>query len=255
MLGHLRRRRRWIDVLLFWPCRLGEGGTLPEAPSLLLDDLSDPDSELNSCSPLSTVSSPRWTRWVWAEGRESCGTIAPGACGPRGSGGCARLGFDDGAVLNGGFSAWRAVGGPMSEAPAPHAEATFHARLRPDVFVRKEKVQGALGEPTTGLVDALTARTYRGEQTPHARPAHVAGSLDGPAGRIDPLRLEALPRRRRCGPVLCGSNDRPSRPTAVRESRRPSMPLCSTAWEHGRVSVYDGSLSEWSRDPTLPMET
>jgi thiosulfate/3-mercaptopyruvate sulfurtransferase len=51
------------------------------------------------------------------------------------------FGFDEAAVLDGGWRAWTADGRPVSTDPEPdHPPATFVARPRPGVFVGKDEV-------------------------------------------------------------------------------------------------------------------
>ena len=72
----------------------------------------------------------------------------------------------------------------------------------------------------------------------------------------DPLRLEALPRRRRVTGQFSAALERPAIKTYCSSGIAATIDaFVLHRLGHGRVSVYDGSLSEWSRDPTLAMET
>jgi thiosulfate/3-mercaptopyruvate sulfurtransferase len=166
------------------------------------------------------------------------------------------FGFDDAAVLNGGFAAWRAAGGPIDDAPPSHAFSTFEPDVRPGVFVGKEDVRAALDDPTTCLIDALRPQIYRGDQVPYTRPGHIAGAVNVPMVEL----TDADSRRFLDDDALRGRFS-----TAL--GRSSAITYCGAGIAatvdafllhrlgHQRVSVYDGSLSEWSADPSLPMET
>lgn len=235
-----------------------EKGHIPgSAFADLIDDLSDPESELDFTLPTAE-------RFADAMGALGVGQGTRVVLYDRTFGMWATrlwwmlraFGFDDVAVLNGGFAAWRAAGGPVTDAPPRHAIATFEAKLRPGVFVEKEEVRAALGKPTTCLIDALRPQIYRGEQVPWSRPGHITGAVNVPmvgltdAGTKRFLDDDAL--RRHFSAAL-------GRPAAITYC---GAGIAATVdafllhrLGHERVSVYDGSLSEWSADPTLPMET
>ncbi|HKN38067.1 MAG TPA: rhodanese-like domain-containing protein, partial [Acidimicrobiia bacterium] len=66
------------------------------------------------------------------------------------------LGFDDAAVLDGGWRGWTADGRPISADPEPGwPPVTFTVRVRPDFFVGKEEVLAAIDRNEVGIVDAL----------------------------------------------------------------------------------------------------
>ncbi len=166
------------------------------------------------------------------------------------------FGFDDAAVLNGGFAAWQAAGGPIDDAPAPDAGATFEPRPRPGVFAGKEDVRKALGDPSICLIDALRRHIYRGEQAPYARPGHITGAINVPMVElVDPASRRFLDDdalRQRFSEAL----GRPSAITYCGSGIAATVDaFLLHRLGHPQVAVYDGSLSEWSTDESLPMET
>ncbi len=167
------------------------------------------------------------------------------------------VGFDDAAVLDGGLTAWEAAGGALStEAPTPR-KGKLPLALRPELFADKQAVRRVVETGSACLIDALTPEMFRGEVAPYARPGHIAGAINVPAfGIVDPesrrFLSEAALRERFAGAL---------------EGGRPIVTYCgggiaatADAFVLHRlgceqVAVYDGSLSEWSADPALPMET
>jgi thiosulfate/3-mercaptopyruvate sulfurtransferase len=168
-------------------------------------------------------------------------------------------GFDDAAVLDGGFDAWTAEGRTISTEDEPPAAARFVARPRADAFVTKEQVLAAIEDDDVVIVDALPPESYSGDRQLYPRPGHITGACSVPmASLVDPAtgryrspdRLEeqfravlggARPRRviTYCGGGVAASSDA----------------FALTMLGIDGVAVYDGSLLEWTADPALPMTT
>ena len=60
------------------------------------------------------------------------------------------FGFEDAAVLNGGWATWKAEGRSVSTEPASYPAAAFAARFRPALIATKDEVAAAMriGPPT-----------------------------------------------------------------------------------------------------------
>jgi len=169
------------------------------------------------------------------------------------------FGFDDAAVLDGGWRSWTKDGRPTSIDPAPtYPPGDFVARFRPGLFVGKEEVLSAIDRSDVCIVDALPESMYRGDRQDYARPGHIPGARNVPFGYLvdldthrylpeDRLRtvfsevLSAEPGRviTYCGGAIAASSD--------------AFVLDLLGVEN--VAIYDGSLSEWAADPTLPLVT
>ena len=168
------------------------------------------------------------------------------------------VGFDNAAVLNGGWRKWTIEGRAVSTDPCTYPPATFVPRAGRDVFADKRAVLAGLGDKATCVVNALTEEQHRGTGGVHyGRPGRIAGSTNVPARSLvdsrhaylpfDELRKRfadsgALASRRvitYCGGGIAASSD--------------AFVLAMLG--HDDVVVYDASLSEWAADPSLPMET
>lgn len=165
------------------------------------------------------------------------------------------FGFDDAAVLDGGFTSWKLEGRPTCHAPCTYAPATFVARPREGLVVRKEDVLAAIGDPGTRIVSALGRRSHRGDVAEYGRPGHVPGARNVSAWHIidrttqryrplDELRTsfaDVLGADRvitYCGAGVAGSSDA----------------FALTLLGHPRVALYPGGLLEWAADPAMPLE-
>lgn len=169
------------------------------------------------------------------------------------------IGFDDAAVLNGGWRKWTLEGRPVSTAPCVYPPGRLVPRSRTEVFADKSAVLAGVGDSATCVLNALTEEQHRGTGGVHyGRPGRIAGSANVAARSLvdarthaylplDVLRKQfdeagALASRRvitYCGGGIAASSD--------------AFVLAMLG--HDNVAVYDASLSEWAADPSLPMET
>jgi thiosulfate/3-mercaptopyruvate sulfurtransferase len=164
----------------------------------------------------------------------------------------------DVAIHHGGLESWEASGLPLETGPVsvPPGSVTvpgdgLAARATAaDVLV-------ALGDGDACVVDALSAANFAGVDPGYGpRRGHISGArnlpytslitaetaafLDGPGLRaaVDALGLLDRPRVvTYCGGAIAAT----------------VVAFVLALLGHGNVAVYDGSLMEWSRDPSLPM--
>jgi thiosulfate/3-mercaptopyruvate sulfurtransferase len=169
------------------------------------------------------------------------------------------FGFDDAAVLDGGWQKWSREGRPVETGPAkPRPPARFVVRQQRPLMVGKEEVLRAIGDGAVCTLNALLPEQHAGTGgNSYGRPGRIKGSVNLPAAHLlDPATNEFLPAaelRRRfeavgafgkqtityCGGGIAASADA----------------FALVMLGHPDVKLYDASLSEWAIDPTLPMET
>ena len=177
------------------------------------------------------------------------------------------IGWDDAAVLDGGFVRWTVEGRPLTTEVRRHPPARLDPRPRPDLFVGKVAVRAALGDPWVVLVNALRTEQHegRGGVTYGGRPGRIPGSVSVPARSLtDPVTHAYLPPDRiRAALEMAGV----LRPGGAGATGRRAVTYCGagiaassdalvlTLLGVSDVAVYDGSLEEWARDPASPMES
>lgn len=165
------------------------------------------------------------------------------------------FGHDRAAVLDGGLQKWTAESRPLESGPArPRPAAHFSVRRRAERVADKHEVLAAIAAGDICILNALPAENHRGEGgTDYGRPGHITGSVNAPAVTLvdannvfkpaeELRRLLAAALAKPRAIVYCGGGI---------SATSPALALALLG--HGDVRVYDGSLSEWAPDPTLPM--
>ncbi|HEY7204154.1 MAG TPA: sulfurtransferase [Methylomirabilota bacterium] len=169
------------------------------------------------------------------------------------------LGFDA-AVLDGGFDRWQAEGRAIERGePRGYPPATFTPRPRPGHFVDKTAVRAAIGDPRTVTVNALAAATHQGlEPSRYARPGRVPGSVNVPSARlVDPATRRFVPPAEALATFAAAGVVPERRVIAYCGGGIAATLDLFVLHQLGfdDLTLYDGSMSEWAADPSLPIET
>lgn len=169
------------------------------------------------------------------------------------------IGFDSAAILDGGFRSWSAEGRPTTSGPEPAGQpATLTTGTRPALFATKAEVVAGLDRPQLCLIDALDPPAYRGERQDYARPGHIPGAHNVPgASVVDPETHRYLPLEDLKGRFAGVPTSEAERVVTYCGG---GVAASSVAFALGLigiddVAVYDGSLIEWTADPSLPLVT
>lgn len=176
------------------------------------------------------------------------------------------LGYPKVKVLNGGFSAWKAQGLPVSTEAATPTPATFPADLAmADVMLTKEDVAAAL-YTDVALLDVRDIDEWTGESSsPYGkdfapRKGRLPGarwiewyrfmkpSAQGPVFK-SPLEVQA-----ECATAGIGTDDTVYL-YCFKGARASNTFLALKQAGFSDVRMYFGSWNEWSRDDSLPIES
>ena len=165
------------------------------------------------------------------------------------------FGHDNVSVLDGGLTAWLAESGPVERGRSTFEPTHFAASERPGFFVDQDEVLATVeGRARGRLVCVLRRQVFAGTEQRYSRRGHIPSSLNlphiellGPDNRLLPesaLRNALAPLVAGDERVIlyCGGGV-----TAA------GTALVLTLLGARDVSIYDGSLSEWSADLSLPM--
>lgn len=168
------------------------------------------------------------------------------------------VGFDNAAILNGGWEKWDAEKRLTESGSREYPSASLTANPRPELFVGKDEVLAAIGDAGICTLNALSADMHSGENPRYGRAGRVPGSVNVPAVSLFNLNdktflpLEAvqnvfdsvgISRDQRvinyCGGGIAATLD--------------AFLLHQLGYEN--LTVYDDSMSQWATDETLPIET
>ncbi|HVW17081.1 MAG TPA: sulfurtransferase [Solirubrobacteraceae bacterium] len=170
------------------------------------------------------------------------------------------FGFDDAGVLDGGLTAWKAEGRPLTSQPAPpRPPARFVPAPREELVADREAVRAAMRDGGACLVNALPAPLFSGEvAVAPGRAGRIPGSVGVPAGElVDPqttrcLSPESLRERFAAAGAL---RDEPIVAYCGGGIAATADAFALSLIGRDDVAVYDGSLVEWVSDPEAPLET
>ncbi len=169
------------------------------------------------------------------------------------------FGFEDARVLDGGLRSWRSAGYPVSSASPAVEPARFVARPRRELLATKDDVIRAVGGEPACLVNALTPRSFRGEGPgAYSRPGRIPGSVSAPAQNlVDPDSGLFRPRHEladELSGLLAGDREAPVIAYCGGGISATVDVFALSLLGLDDVRLYDGSLTEWSADPNLPLE-
>jgi thiosulfate/3-mercaptopyruvate sulfurtransferase len=168
------------------------------------------------------------------------------------------MGHESVAVLDGGFRRWAAERRPVATGHDARPPQRFTGAPRHDMTVDAKAVAGILERRGALLVDARAPERYRGDIEPLDRtPGHIPGAVNhffeqnldehGAFRSKGDLRERLSATIRKTPPhsvvCYCGSGV-----TACH-----NLLAMEVAGMHG-AKLYPGSWSEWSSDPSRPVE-
>lgn len=169
------------------------------------------------------------------------------------------FGFDTVSVLDGGLEAWRNAGLPLAAGEQTHPPATFVPHQpRPELLATRADVEAIVADGGTCLLNALQPKVFRGEgPSSYSRAGRIPGSVNVPAAALlddqtgrflptDELRTaladggvpDDQPLVAYCGGGISATVDLFALSLVGRDDAK----------------LYDGSLTEWTADPSLPVE-
>ena len=170
------------------------------------------------------------------------------------------LGFENVSVLDGGLDKWKAESRAIETGPAKgYPPATFTAKPQRGYFVDKHQVLAAFGDRNTVVVNALGPQLHKGlEPSRYGRPGHIPGSVNVSAATLFDAETKAF--------VPLAEAEAKFTAQGIAKDKRvvaycgggisatiDLFLLHRLGYDH--LSLYDGSMGEWAKDASLPIET
>jgi thiosulfate/3-mercaptopyruvate sulfurtransferase len=170
------------------------------------------------------------------------------------------LGFENAAVLDGGLDKWKLEGRPLETGPAKgYKPATFTAKSRDGFFVDKQQTLAATSERGTVVVNALGPQFHKGlEPSRYGRPGRVPGSCNVSAATLlDPKTNAFIPLAEAAAKFEAQGITKDKRVVAYCGGGISATVDLFLLHRLGydNLTLYDGSMGEWAKDTSLPIET
>lgn len=170
------------------------------------------------------------------------------------------VGHDRVAILDGGYRAWTADPSlPIETGPSEPEPEIFEAALRPEMRVESSAVEAAMHQRGMLLLDSRPARQFAGIETHDAvkAPGHIPGAthfdqaqtFDAETGKlIDRTRLEGI--------LPAGLDQAEAIYSYCNTGHWAAVNWFVLSQVAGKenVKLYDGSMVEWTNDPSRPVE-
>ncbi len=167
------------------------------------------------------------------------------------------LGVDDAAILDGGYEKWLAEGRAVSTAPCRYPTGKLSVAPRPEVFVGRDAVLAAIGQPRTCTINALSAELHAGATARYGRPGRVPGSVNVPAASLLDADTMAFVGARDVGEAFAAVGAEPDKRIIAYCGGGIAATLDAFLLHQlgfRDIAVYDNSMSEWAKDAALPIE-
>jgi thiosulfate/3-mercaptopyruvate sulfurtransferase len=170
------------------------------------------------------------------------------------------LGFESASVLDGGLDKWKLEGRPLETGPAKgNKPATITAKPKNGFFVDKHETLAATTERGTAVVNALGPQFHKGlEPSRYGRPGRVPGSCNVSAATLlDPKTKAFVPLEEAEAKFKAQGITKDKRVVAYCGGGISATIDLFLLYRLGydNLTLYDGSMGEWAKDTSLPIET
>ena len=170
------------------------------------------------------------------------------------------LGFENVSVLDGGLDKWKAEGRAIETGPARgYKPASFTAKPQNGYFVDKHQALAASTDRNTVVVNALNPQLHKGlEPSRYGRPGRIPGSVNVSAATLfDPETKAFVPLADAAAKFAGQGISKDKRVVAYCGGGISATIDLFLLYRLGydNLTLYDGSMGEWAKDASLPIET
>ena len=166
------------------------------------------------------------------------------------------VGVDNVVVLDGGWQKWQREGRPTSDAKRNYAPASLSSKPRPQMWANKNDMLRIIDDGSACTLNALAPDVYNGTTNRYGRAGHIPGSHNVFYGNlIDPAAGTFLPRDS-LSEQFTNTGSLEAERVVVYCGGGISATMDALALHiagHNNIAIYDGSMSEWIKDASLPL--
>jgi thiosulfate/3-mercaptopyruvate sulfurtransferase len=169
------------------------------------------------------------------------------------------LGFDA-FVLDGGLDKWKAEGRAIETGPAKgYPPAKFVAKPKGGLFIDKRETQRASTNRSTVVVNALGPQFHKGlEPSRYGRPGRIPGSVNVPAATLVDAEAKTFLPPSDVAPKFAAQGITKDKRVVAYCGGGISATIDLFQLHrlgYDNITLYDGSMGEWAKDESLPIET
>ena len=167
------------------------------------------------------------------------------------------VGFDNAAILDGGWDKWSLEDRPVESNETRYEAASLTCRPRPSLFVGKDDVNSAIGDLATCTLNALSAELHSGQTHRYGRPGRIPGSVNVPAADLQIGEAKVLADAATVAGKFSDVGASPDKRIILYcgggiAATLDAFLLHQLGYEN--LTVYDNSMSEWATNDSLPIE-
>lgn len=167
------------------------------------------------------------------------------------------IGFDNAAILDGGWEKWRHDDRAIENSPTVYEAAKLTPKPRPELFADRDEMLAGINDGATCTLNALGPDLHSGATSRYGRPGRIPGSVNVPAASLQKpetkeftdietiaaafTKVGVTPDKRilnYCGGGIAATLD--------------AYLLHQLGYTD--LAVYDNSMSEWATHESLPIE-
>ncbi len=167
------------------------------------------------------------------------------------------VGFDNAAILDGGWQKWQHDGRAVATEATVYAPADLTATPRPTLFAGRDELLAAIGDGATCTLNALGPDLHSGATSRYGRPGRIPGSVNVPAASLQKPDTKEFVDLETIAAAFAGAGVTPDKRILNYCGGGIAATLDAYLLHQlgfQDLAVYDNSMNEWAKDDSLPIE-